>query len=164
MCRHWFCCSCRRPCRRLRSCRTDTDHAAAAYVAWEAAEQDTPTGESVSRQRFTEESNLKIKAFLTNSELFLTLCNRPRDRWGYFVLSWLGSKKSDKVRWSHTADNISDCSAFREWLILLFDRFEFEIAYRASLRSLRQSGAKSIASYAASTTKYCSRAYADFTI
>ena len=37
------------------------------------------------RTRFTEDSGLKIRAFLADAELFLTFCARPRDRWGYFV-------------------------------------------------------------------------------
>ena len=44
----------------------------------------------------------------------------------------------------------------------LFGRFEFECAYRATLRNLRQSGAESIAAYAARTMDLCSRAYPNF--
>ena len=128
---------------------------------WEAADRDTLLKAS-SRTRFTEASGMKIRAFLADAELFLTLCNRPHDRWGYFVLAWLGSEEAEKVRRSHTVDKIAEYSTFREGLILLFGRFEFEGAYRASLRSLRQSGAESIAAYAARTTDLCSRAYPNF--
>ena len=44
----------------------------------------------------------------------------------------------------------------------LFGRFEFKGAYRATLRILKQSGAESIAAYAARTTDLCSRAYPNF--
>ena len=51
---------------------------------------------------------------------------------------------------------------FRKGLISLFGRFKFEGAYRATLRSLRQSGSESVASYAARVTDLCSRAYPNF--
>ena len=79
------------------------------------------------------------------------------------MLSWRGSEEAKKVHRSHTADKIADYSTFREGLILHFGRFEFEGAYLASLRSLRQSSAESIAAYSARITDLCSRAYADFT-
>ena len=58
----------------------------AAKIAWDAADRETLLKAS-SRQRYTETSGFKIRAFLTEAELLLTLCSRPRDRWGFFVLS-----------------------------------------------------------------------------
>ena len=51
---------------------------------------------------------------------------------------------------------------FAMGLITIFGRFEFEGAFRAQLRSLRQSGAESVTAYAARTTDLCSRAYTEF--
>ena len=90
------------------------------------------------------------------------MCSSPRDRWGYFVLAWLGSDEAEKVRRSHVADSVASYEKFREGLIALFGRFEFEGAYRATLRGLRQSGSESVAAYAARTTDLCSHAYAGF--
>ena len=70
-----------------------------------------------SRQRVSKSSGMKVRDLLADAELFLTLCNRPRDRWGYFVLSWLGREEIEKVCRSHTADKIVDYSAFRDGLI-----------------------------------------------
>ena len=92
----------------------------------------------------------------------MTLCNRPRSRWAYFVLSWLGSEEAEKVRRSHVADSVADYEKFREGLNTIFGRFEFEGAFRAQLRSLKQSGAETVTAYAARTTDLCSRAYAEF--
>ena len=69
----------------------------AANLVWEAADRDTLLKGS-SRTRFIEASGMKIIAFLADAELFLTLCNRQRDRWKYFVLAWLGSEEAEKVR------------------------------------------------------------------
>ena len=44
----------------------------------------------------------------------------------------------------------------------MFGQFEFEGAYRATYRNLRQSGAESIAAYAARTMDFCSQAYPNF--
>ena len=90
------------------------------------------------------------------------MCDRPRDHWGLFILSWLGSEEAEKVRRSHVVDPVAKYDTFRDGLIALFGRFEFEASYRASLRNLRQAGAESIATYAARTTDMCSRAYANF--
>ena len=126
---------------------------------------DTPRIErhlkAASRQRFTETSGIKIRAFLADAELFLTLCSRPRDRWGFFVLAWLGSEEAEKVRRSHVADTVALYEKFRDGLIGLFGRFEFEGAYRATLRGLLQSGSESVAAHAARTTDLCSHAYAE---
>ena len=105
---------------------------AAAGVAWDAADRNTLL-KAASRQRFTEASGSKIRAFVADAELFLTLCSRPRDRWGYFVLGWLGFDKAEMVRRSHVAESVASYEKFRERLIALFGRFEFEGAYRATL-------------------------------
>ena len=117
---------------------------------------------AASRPRFTETSGIKIRAFLADADLFLTLCSRPRDRWGFFVLAWLGSEEAEKVRRSHVADTVASYENFRNGLIALFGRFEFECAYRATLRGLRKSRSESVAAYAARTTNLCSHAYAEF--
>ena len=132
-----------------------------ADLIWEPADRDTLLKAST-RVRFTEASNLKIRSFLAAAKLFLTLCNRPRDLWGYFILSWLGSEKAEKVRRSHIGDAVADYCTFRKSLVSLFERFEFEGAYRATLRNLRQSGAESIAANAARTINLYSRAYSNF--
>ena len=132
-----------------------------ADLVWEPADRDTLLTAS-SRQRFTEASGLKIRSFLADLELFLTICNRPRDCWGFFILDWLGSEEAEKVRNSHIVDAVADYCTFRKGLVSLFGRFEFEGAYRARLRNLRQSGAESIAAYASHTTDLCSRADPNF--
>ena len=128
---------------------------------WDPADRDTLL-KATSRPRFLESSGVKIRSFLADAELFLTLCNRPRSRWAYFVLSWLGSEEAEKVRRSHVADSVADYEKFREGVTTLFGRFEFEGAFRAQLRTLKQSGSESAAAYAARTTDLCSRAYAEF--
>ena len=140
---------------------TRTLAATAEQLDWDAADRETLL-KAASRPRFIESSGVKIRSFLADAELFLTLCNRPRSRWAYFVLSWLGSEEAEKVRRSHVADSVADYEKFREGLTTIFGRFEFEGAFRAQLRSLRQSGAESVTAYAARTTDLCSRAYAEF--
>ena len=134
---------------------------AVAGISWDATDRETLL-KAASRQRFTETEGIKIRAFLANAELFLTLCSRHRDRWGFFVLAWRGSEEAEKVRQSHVADTVASYKKFRDGLIALFGRFEFEGAYRATLRGLRQSGSESVAAYAARTTDLCSHAYAEF--
>ena len=51
---------------------------AVARIAWHATDRETLL-KAASRQRFTETSGIKIRAFLADAELFLTLCSRPRD-------------------------------------------------------------------------------------
>ena len=70
---------------------------AVARIAWNATDQKTLL-KAASRQRFTETWGIEICAFLADAELFLTLCSHPRDRWGFFVLAWLGSEEAEKVR------------------------------------------------------------------
>ena len=135
----------------------------AEVLEWDAADRDTLL-KAASRPRFVESSGVKIRSFLADAELFLTLCNRPKSRWAYFVLSWLGSEEAEKVRRSHVADSVAEYEKFRDGLVTLFGRFEFEGAFRAQLRSLKQSGAESVTAYAARTTDLCSRAYVEFSI
>ena len=134
---------------------------AVAGIAGDSTDRETLL-KAASRQRFTETSGIKIRAFLVDAELFLRLCSRSRHRWGFFVLAWLGSEEADKVRRSHVVDTVASYEKFRDGLIALFGRFEFEGAYRATLRGLRQSGSESVAAYAARTTDLCSHAYAEF--
>ena len=134
---------------------------AVAGIAWDSTDREKQL-KAGSRQCFTETSGIKIRAFLADAELFLTLCSRPRDRWGFFVLAWLGSQEAEKVRRSHIADFVASYEKCREGLIALFGRFEFEGAYRATLQNLRQSGSESMAAYGARTTDLCSHAYAEF--
>ena len=134
---------------------------AVAGIAWDATDRETPL-KAASRQRFTDTSAIKIRAILANAELFLTRCSRPRDLWVFFVFAWLGSEEAEKVRRLHVADTVASYKNFRDRLIALFGRFEFEGAYRATLRGLRQSGSESVAAYAARTTDLCSHAYAEF--
>ena len=134
---------------------------AVAGIAWDVTDRETLL-KVASRQRFTETSAIKIRAFVSDAKLFFMLCSHPRDRWGSFVLAWLGSEKAEKVRRSHVADSLASYEKFRDGLIALFGRLEFEGAYRATLRGLRQSGSESVAAYAAGTTNLCSHAYAEF--
>ena len=117
---------------------------------------------AASRQRFTETSGIKIRAFLADAELFLTLSSRLRDRWNFVVFARLGSMEAEKVRRSHVAATVASYEKFRDGLIALFGLFEFEGAYRATLRGLRQSGYETVAAYAGRTTDLCSHAYAVF--
>ena len=59
-------------------------------IVWESADRETLFKAS-SQQRNMEDSGRKIRSFLSDSELFLTLCNQPRDPWGFFIYAWLGS-------------------------------------------------------------------------
>ena len=96
---------------------------------WNETDRETLL-KTASRQRFTESTGMKIRACLADAKLFLKLCGRPRNRWAQFVLSWLGSDESEKVRRSHIADDVGDYDKFRDGLITLFGRFEFEGAFR----------------------------------
>ena len=70
---------------------------------------------------------------------------RPRDCWWFFVYSRLGSEVAEKVWRFHIADNVAGSKAFRDKLISLLRRLEYDGAYRATLKSLEQSGSKSVA-------------------
>ena len=132
-----------------------------ADIVWESADRETLLN-AFSRQRYTKASGFKICSFVSDYELFLTFCNRPRDSWGFFILAWLGSEEAEKTRRSYITDHVANNPVFREGLISLFGRFEFEGAYRAAVRSLRQSGSESVAAYAARVTDLCSRTYLNF--
>ena len=80
---------------------------AAASTDWDAADRDTVLPAS-SRPLFIKAYDMKSRAFVDDSDLFLQLCGRPRASWGLFVMSWLGFAESDKVRRSHIADNINE--------------------------------------------------------
>ena len=134
---------------------------AAASTDWDAADRDTVLRAS-SRPRFTEASGMKTRAFLDDSELFLQLYGRPRARWGLFVMSWLGFAESNKVRRSHIADDVAEYDKFREGLLTLFGRHEFQDSFRGQLRSLRQSGSEAVADFPVRVTDLCSRAYSKF--
>ena len=73
-----------------------------------------------------------------------------------------GAEEAEKVRRSHLADAIADYPKFKSGVETLFGKFEFEVSYRAQLRNHSQSGAESIAAYAARTTEVCSKAYPAF--
>ena len=133
----------------------------AAKIAWNASNPDTLL-KAASRERFSKKSGIKIRAFLADAKLFLTLCSHPYDRWEFFVLSWLESEKAEKIRRSHVAYTVASYEKFRKGLIALFGRFSFEGAYCATLRVLQQSESESGAAYAAQTTDLCSHAYAEF--
>ena len=126
-----------------------------------AADRETVL-RAFSRPRFTETSGMNIQAFLDDSELFLQPCGRPRARWGLFVMSWLGFAESEKVRRSHIVDDINEYDKFREGLLTLFGRNEFQDYFRAQLRALRQAGSETVADFAARVTDLCSHAYPKF--
>ena len=71
----------------------------------------------------------------------------------------LGAEEAEKVRRSHLADVIADYAKFKSGVEALFGKFEFEGSFRAQFRTHAQSGAESIAAYAARTTDVCSKAY-----
>ena len=86
------------------------------------------------------------------------MCGRPRDRWARFIISWLGANKAEKVRRSYFFSDDVDYTAFKNGLITLFGRLEFEDSYRQQLRKLAQAGSESVASSAARTTDLTTRA------
>ena len=90
------------------------------------------------------------------------MCARPVHHWGYFLMASLGAEEAEKVRRSHLADAIADYAKFKSGVEVLFGTFEFEGSFRAQLRTHAQSGAESIAAYAARTTDVCSKAYPAF--
>ena len=67
----------------------------AGALDWDAADRETLL-KAASRPRFIESSGVKIRSFLADAELFLTLCNRPRSRWAYFVFRGSAAKKPRK--------------------------------------------------------------------
>ena len=75
-----------------------------------------------------------------------------RDRWARFIISWLGANEAKKVRRFHFYSDDVEYTAFRNGLITLFGRLEFEDWYYQQLRERAQAGFESNASYAARTT------------
>ena len=98
------------------------------FPEFDAADHDIVL-KSASRPRFLESTGMKIRPFIDDCELCLSLCNRPRLRLGVFVLGWLGIAESDKVRRSHFADSLVDDDKFRDGLITLFGIHECEDSY-----------------------------------
>ena len=129
--------------------------------AWDEKDRDLLL-KSANRPRFTEQSGVRIRAFVEDAENFLEMCGRPRDRWSRFILSWLGVNEAEKVRRSHFIGDDITYDAFRDGLFTLFGRLDFEDAYREQLRVLTQSGAESIAAFASRTSDLTSRAYPSF--
>ena len=128
---------------------------------WDPEDRDLLL-KSSNRPRFTESSGVRIRAFLADAENFLEMCGRPRNRWARFIISWLGANEAEKVRRSHfTADGV-DYEAFKNGLITLFGRLEFEDSYRQQLRELTQTGSESVAAFAARTTDLSSLGYPNF--
>ena len=117
-----------------------------------------------SRARFSELAGNKIRGFVAHLELYLRMCARPVYHWGYFLMASLGAEKAEKVQRSHLADTIADYQKFKSGVEALFGKFEFEGSFRAQLRTHAQSGAESIAAYAAHRTDICSKAYPAFAI
>ena len=115
-----------------------------------------------SRACFCESAGNKIRGFVADLELYLRMCARPVHHWGYFLMASLGAEDAEKVRRSHFADVIADYAIFKSDVEALFGKFEFEGLFRAQLRTHAQSGAESIAAYAARTTDVCSKAYPAF--
>ena len=95
--------------------------------------------------RFTEASNNKIRRFIADLEYYLQMCARFAHHWCYFLLASLGTKEAGKVRRSHVAEVVADYATFKKGVKTLFGKFEFEVSYRAMLRSHAQAGAELIA-------------------
>ena len=95
---------------------------AAVGIAVDAANRDTLL-KPASRQRLTEISGTKIRAFLADAKLFLTLYSRLQDRKSYIVLAWLGSDKAEILRRSHVADSVLSYEKLPERLSALLGRF-----------------------------------------
>ena len=82
--------------------------------------------------------------------------------WGYFLIALLNAEEAEKVQCWHLADAIADYAKFKSGVEALLGKFEFEGSFRAQLRTHAQSGAETIAAYAARTTDVCSKAYTAF--
>ena len=115
-----------------------------------------------SRARFCESACNKIRGFVADLELYLRMCARLVQHWGYFLMDSLGAEEAEKVGRSHLADVIVDYAKFKSGVEALFGKFEFEGSFRAQLRTHAQSGAETIGAYAARTTDVCSKAYPAF--
>ena len=132
-----------------------------ARTEWDPDDRDLLL-KSANRFRFTESYGVCNRAFLKDAENFRDMCGRPRDRLSRLIISWLGANKTEKVRRFHLFGDDVDYSAFKNGLITLFRRLEFEDLYRLQLRKLAQAGSESVASYAARTTDLTTRAYPKF--
>ena len=139
---------------------TTTNSPSPARPKWDPDDRDLLL-KSANRPRFTESTGVCIRSFLEDAENFLDMCERPGDRWARFI-SWLGANKAEKVRRSHIFSDNVDYTAFKNGLITLFGRLEFEYSYRQQLRELVYADSESIASYAARTTDVTTRAYSKF--
>ena len=103
-----------------------------------------------------------IRKFVTDLELYLRMSACPVHHLGYFLITSLGAETAEKVRRSHFADLIADYATFKSGVNALFGKFKCKESLREQLRTHAQSGAKSIAAYAARTTDVCSKAYPAF--
>ena len=117
---------------------------------------------SADRQRYTESSGIRIRAFVEDAVKFFEMCGRPRDRWARFVVSWLGFNEAEKVSRSYFVGDNVDYNNFREGLLTLFGRLDCEDAYRQQLRVLAQSGAEPVAAFASRITDLSTYAYPNF--
>ena len=132
-----------------------------ARPLWDPEDRDMLL-KSPNRPQFSESSGVRIRAFMENAENFLEMCGRSHDRLSRFIISWLGANEAEKVCFSHFFADDVDYTAFKNCLITLFGRLEFEDSYRQQLRELAQAGTESVASYAARTTDLTTRAYPKF--
>ena len=117
---------------------------------------------SANRPRFLESSGIRIRAFLEDAENFFRMCGRPRDRWAFFIISWLGANESEKVRRAHFFSEDVKYNALKNGVITLFARLEFEDSYCQKLRELAQTDSESVVSYAARATDLTTRVYPIF--
>ena len=126
---------------------------AVAGIAWHATDRDTllkPHRDSASqRHRVSKSAHFsQIPSYFSRSVAVLEISGVSSSSHG-----------SDPRKPRRFADRVADIVAsfakFRDGLIAFFGRFEFEGAYRATLRGLRQSGSESVDAYAARTTDLC---------
>lgn len=75
---------------------------------------------SANRKKFTEISWKRVRVFFDDTELFLELCGRSRDRWVLLVLSLIGVNEAEKVRRRHLAEKLEKNDLFWEGIITLF--------------------------------------------
>ena len=106
-----------------------------ARPQWDPDDRDLLL-KSANLPQFTEASGVRIRAFLENAENFFDMCGRPRDRWALFIISWLGANEAEKVRRFHFFSDDVNYTAFKNGLITLFGRLEFEESYRQQLREI----------------------------
>ena len=58
------------------------------------------------------------------------MCGRPRNRWAGIIILLLGANEADKVRRSQFCFDGVDYIVFKNGVITLFGRLEFENSYR----------------------------------